>query len=141
MKNLQMDWPAGIKRTKPREYVLITLENAKSPLSVIDIYTKIKENDSSIWLSTIYRTLELFVSKGLVIKTSVMDSDMAIYELNRNVHKHYAICVNCHKIIALDNCPMDQFTPDLEDKNFRVVGHKVELYGYCKNCDTHKSGI
>ena len=89
-------------------------------------------------MSTIYRILELFVSKGLVTKTSFMDSDMAIYALNRHQHKHYAVCLNCHKIIELENCPMDTFVPELDESDFHVVGHKVELYGYCKNCEKKK---
>ncbi|MHB8061313.1 MAG: transcriptional repressor [Ruminiclostridium sp.] len=47
-----------------------------------------------------YRVLELFVKKGVVIKTNVMNNEMAVYELNRFKHKHYAVRMNCHKIIA-----------------------------------------
>lgn len=138
MKGVQTAWPAGIKRTKQRECVLSVLENADSPLNTMDISSRIEKEGSAVWLSTIYRILELFVKKGVVIKTTVMDNDMAVYELNRNQHKHYAVCVNCHKIIAMDNCPMDEFIPKLEDSDFRVLGHKVEMYGYCKECDTTK---
>ncbi|MPN57397.1 hypothetical protein SDC9_205091 [bioreactor metagenome] len=63
---------------------------------------------------------------------------MAIYQLNRNQHKHYAICLSCHKVIEMDNCPMETFTPQLADQDFRVLGHKVEMYGYCKDCDRKK---
>lgn len=138
MNSAENEWPKGVKKTKPRQYVLSVLENADGPLSVQDIYSQIAKNGESVWISTIYRILELFVSKGLVTKTSFMDNDMAIYALNRHQHKHYAVCLNCHKIIELENCPMDAFVPQLNDNNFRVVGHKVELYGYCKNCDKTK---
>ena len=54
-----------------------------------------KEDGNSAWISTVYRILELFVKKGVVIKTNVMNNEMAVYELNRFKHKHYAVCMNC----------------------------------------------
>ncbi|MPN45848.1 hypothetical protein SDC9_193423 [bioreactor metagenome] len=64
-----------------------------------------------------------------------MNQEMAVYEINHPKHKHYAVCINCHKIIKMDNCPMENFTPELEENGFRVVGHNLEIYGYCKDCD------
>jgi len=138
LKEVQTAWPAGMKKTKPRECVLSVLEHADSPISAMDICSRIEKEGSTVWLSTVYRILELLVKNGTVIKNTIMDNDMAVYELNRNHHKHYAICVNCHKIIPMDNCPMEEFVPKLEDTDFRILGHKVEMYGYCKECDTHK---
>jgi Fur family transcriptional regulator, ferric uptake regulator len=138
MKEVQCAWPEGIKKTKQRGYVMSVLEQAASPLSAAAIYAQIEKGGSLVWLSTVYRILELFVNKGMVIKTTVMDNDMAIYELNRNKHQHYAVCVNCHKVVAMANCPMEEFIPRFADNDFRVLGHKVEMYGYCKECDKKK---
>lgn len=133
MKDMQTVWPAGMKKTKSRECVLSVLEHAEKPLSATDIYSQIEKSGSSAWLSTVYRILELFVKKGVVIKTTVMDNEIAVYEFNRYQHKHYAICVSCHKIVTMDNCPMEKFIPKLGD-DFHVMGHKLEIYGYCKEC-------
>ncbi len=89
----------------------------------------------TVWMSTVYRILELFVKKGVIIKTNVMNNEKAVYELNRFKHKHYAICINCRKIIAMDNCPMEKFTPKLEDENFHIMSHNLEIFGYYKDCD------
>lgn len=134
MKNIQSPWPDGLKKTKQRQCVLSVLENAEVPLSAVDIYNKIESSGSSVWLSTIYRILDLFVKKDLVIKNTVLDNEMSVYELNKYQHKHYAICLGCKKVIPMKNCPMDMFVPNLEDKEFKIMGHKIELYGYCKDC-------
>lgn len=128
-------WPAGVKRTKQRESVLDILENAAEPLSAMDIYARLEKDRVPIWLSTVYRVLELFTEKGIVVRTTVPGSDMAYYERNRHGHHHYAVCVDCHKIVAIDNCPMTDFKPRLSDDEFRVLGHRVEMYGYCRACD------
>lgn len=134
MNNLRKNWPAGIKKTRQRENVMAILESAKMPLSATDICSRMEEYDDAVWLSTVYRVLELFVQKGIVIKTSTLNSEMAVYELNRSKHKHYAVCMSCHKMIEMDNCPLEKFVPKLEEENFQVLGHNLEIFGYCKDC-------
>ena len=141
MKATPSAWPAGIKKTKQRKSVYSILERASLPISAPEIYNQVQNEDSSIWLSTVYRILDYFVSEGLVVKTTVMDSSMAFYELNHNKHKHYAVCVNCRKVIELVNCPMEKFVPEIAESDFRILGHKVEMYGYCKDCDRKMSGL
>ena len=134
MKRSQNNWPEGIKRTKNRETVLSVLENSEKPLSALDIFSEIGKTGTTTWLSTVYRILETFVKKGIVIKTNVINNEMAVYELNRFNHRHFAVCMNCHKIIAMNNCPMDKFTVKLEDKDFHIMGHNLEVFGLCGDC-------
>jgi Fur family ferric uptake transcriptional regulator len=134
LKEVYNNWPEGIKHTKQRECVLTVLEKSDSPLSANDICSRMDTSGSAAWLSTVYRVLELFVSRGMVLKTTIAGSDMALYELNRFKHKHYAVCIVCHKIIAMDNCPMENFSPILSDEGFTVMGHNLEIYGYCRDC-------
>lgn len=133
-KGAQSDWPAGIKRTRQREKVLRILKSSGKPLSAADISFQMEKSGDGAWLSTVYRILELYVNKGIVIKTNMVNNEMALYELNRYQHKHYAVCINCHKIITMDNCPMEKFIPKLEDEDFYVTGHNLEIFGFCKDC-------
>ena len=128
------DWPEGIKKTKQRESVLAILENAASPMSAIDIYKSIEKTDKTAWLSTVYRILELFVKENVAVKTTFPDDDMAYYELCRQKHRHYAVCMSCHKRIQIDACPLEKVLPALEGGDFQVTGHNLEVYGVCKNC-------
>lgn len=129
-------WPKGFKKTKQREQVLSILENADVPVTAMDIYARIEKKGSPVWLSTVYRILDLLAEKKLVIKTNLPGSNMAFYELNRHGrgHMHHALCVSCHKIISMENCPLEGFEPKLKERNFHVTGHKMELYGYCDDC-------
>ena len=128
------EWPAGLKKTKPRQQVLSILEEAHRPLSAKAIYAEIEQMDGSAWLSTVYRTLELFVNEGLATKVNVLDSELTLYELNHSDHQHYAVCVECHKIIPMLDCPLERFTPDIQDEGFRPLGHNLEVYGTCGSC-------
>ncbi len=129
------EWPAGVKKTQCRQCVLDVLEKASQPMSAQDICAHIEKGGKSAWLSTVYRTLELFEKRGVVVKLALLGGETALYELNRFEHKHYAVCLSCHKILPMDNCPMERFLPNIEDAGFRVMGHNLEIYGYCNNCD------
>ncbi|MGI5971694.1 MAG: Fur family transcriptional regulator [Oscillospiraceae bacterium] len=131
-------WPEGVKKTKQRACVLKILEGSESPMSAMEICNQAHSEDSPVWLSTVYRILEVFVRENVAIKTMAADGEMALYELNRNKHRHYAVCLGCHKIVEMDNCPMEEFIPRLRENNFRVLGHRVEMYGYCGDCSEKK---
>lgn len=133
-RNVGFVWPEGIKRTKPRERVLRILQQAQGPLTAMEIYAGTQKEGQPVWLSTIYRILELFTQKGLVEKTSLFGQDMASYEFNRKNHQHYAVCMQCHKRIPIQECPIKAFEQDLGAQDFQIVGHKIEVYGYCAGC-------
>jgi Fur family ferric uptake transcriptional regulator len=138
MNETKIKWPVGVKKTRQRQSVLAVLENSPNPLNAEDILSLAKKNEGSIWLSTVYRILDLFVKKGIVTRASVLDNDYAMYEINRYQHRHYAVCMGCRKVIQMDNCPMEKFTPRLDEGDFKVTGHKVEIYGYCKDCNAER---
>ena len=135
MNEISTKWPAGVKRTKQRESLLTALERSEKPLSAPEISYEMKEIGMKASLSTVYRILDFFESKGLVNKINVMNREMLLYELNRNKHKHYAVCLSCHKIIEMDHCPLESFMPELENGDFHVTGHNLEIYGVCKECN------
>lgn len=124
----------GMKSTRHRNAILLLLEQSEDPMTAEELYILLKEKTASINLSTVYRTLDTFASKNLVIK-STMEDGKARYELNQHEHKHHLFCVGCHKVISIEDCPMGELQESLKRKiDFEVTGHKLEIYGYCHNC-------
>ena len=141
MKKNESAWPAGVKKTKQRACVLALLEAAETPLSAAELFLRARQGgDASLSLSTVYRILDHFVEKGLAAKTAVLDGGTALYALDRHQHRHYAVCVSCRRVVALESCPMEALTPELSENGFHVLGHRVELYGYCGDCDIKRAG-
>jgi len=136
IENILDMWPEGIKKTKQREDVFRVLVEAKEPLSAIEIYNRIQQQNGQInyAISTIYRSLAVFEEKGLVEKSTLMGEDTAVYEWQHGKHKHYAICLKCHKLVPLAKCPFEHVKLDTSDEDFTVTSHKLEIYGYCNKC-------
>lgn len=126
----------GIKKTNQRLSLLEILEAAPEPLTASQIHALYQQRDKNAWLSTTYRTLDMFTENGIVNKLILMDSANAQYELNRHEHKHYAICSCCHKRMDLESCPLKEAELDTKKGVFHVTGHRLEVYGYCDDCYT-----
>lgn len=130
-------YPQGLKWTKQRKHVYEVLLAANEPLSAVQIYSRVERSgeENSYALSTIYRILSSFEGKNLVNKTNWMGDGTVVYELNRGGHTHYAVCLECHKRIPLQSCPFAHAHMEENTDDFTITGHKLELYGYCKECE------
>jgi Fur family ferric uptake transcriptional regulator len=125
----------GLKNTKHRVEILRFLQQSDQPNSAEQIFLALQKKDIAINFSTVYRTLELLVSKDLAIKQTVMGSSSALYEYNKMVHSHYLICMNCKRIEVIECCPLGDYERTLEKQtDFIIAGHKLDIYGYCPKC-------
>ena len=124
------------KLTSQRKQILKTLlDNQGQHLSAEDIYEILKQDNPSIGLATVYRTLELFCDLGLIQQLD-FDDERKRYELEGDdTHHHHLICLNCNKIIEFNDQILEEFEQDLQQEhNFKVTEHKMKFYGYCDKC-------
>ncbi|MDC7292151.1 MULTISPECIES: Fur family transcriptional regulator [unclassified Butyrivibrio] len=131
-------WPEGFKKTKQRIDIFKILHASETPLSAAEIYNQLLADTSKeqYAFSTIYRTLLAFEKAGIVTKSVLSTEDNAIYELSLGTHKHYAICLSCHKKFPIQACPMHIISEEVNQTlpDFRITGHQLEVYGYCRDC-------
>ena len=81
----------GLRVTKQRETIVEVLFDVENPISADEIHYELNLRDVDISLSTVYRSLEKFVAKGLVEKRSLLDEDKALYMINKHEHHHHLI--------------------------------------------------
>ena len=122
-------WPAGLKKTKQRALVMGALEKAGKPVSAQELYGILAKNGNPLWFSTIYRALDAFLAHGAVQKTDMRENGIAVYEAGGG-HRHYAVCIGCERTVPLRACPLD----GCNLPGFHVVGHRLQISGYCDNC-------
>ena len=125
-----------IIRTTARVYIIETMLAKDVPMEANEIFEHIlsKVGEESIWLSTVYRNLELFEQKGLVHQVRMPDSDSSFYHLHEQEHKHFAICEICRKEIPLAFCYLDELADSLEEQGFTPKYHRLDIFGLCKEC-------
>ncbi len=126
---------SGLKNTKRRNSILEVLAMTSQPITVDQVFLDLQKDDISINISTVYRILETLVSKGLVLKTNIIGENKSLFELNKMEHKHHFICMGCKQMFAVNGCPFEQYGELIQaEMGFKVTGHKLEIYGYCRNC-------
>jgi len=126
----------GLKNTKQRNLTFNILNQAQNLMTAEDIYFELRKVDASINLSTIYRILDIFIEKGIALKSTFPDNNKCVFELNRLEHKHHLICLCCKKIVTISDCPLIEFERHVEQQtNFNIIQHKLEMYGYCNDCN------
>ncbi len=114
----------GLKVTKQRELVFkIIDENEEVTLKELKEKCQKHMNES-----TLYRIIELFIEKELIIKN--VDNNKVYYTVNKHEHRHYIYCVSCHKKTNIDICPIDE----IEDKGYKLLSHQIKINGICKEC-------
>lgn len=131
---------SGLKCTPARVQVLQLLLAQQEVLSADEVFEKLLQAGAKLNFSTVYRILESFTEKKLTEKVLLPQTrkyGFLVYTLS---HTHHLICLGCHKVVNIDGCPLHGFEEDLAQKtHFQIVGHYLELYGYCEECQ--KKGL
>lgn len=125
----------GLRMTRARRGILSILTSSTVPMTVEDILAALRRRESSVVLSTVYRNVDSLVTQGSVRRIALPDGERALFELARGPHRHYAVCLTCHRVIPLDGCPVEQYANDAGLRlDFQVTSHTLVLYGYCRDC-------
>ncbi|MBC7320458.1 transcriptional repressor [bacterium] len=123
----------GKKCTEQRKLILQTLFELAKPVSADEVYEYLSETNK-VGRTTVYRTLELFERKKLVRRIIFKDGIIR-YESTHLKHHHHLICLSCGEVIPLEHCAIASLDGSvIEDADFLVTEHFLELYGYCKKC-------
>ncbi len=123
----------GIKVTKQRVAVVEILTKANKPLTAEEIYDLL-ENKELMNYSTVYRTLNTLCDKDAVVKTGEPGGKL-YYKLKEHHHSHELECIECHKHIKINTCPVEVFERLVnKETGFVVTEHSLELKGLCAEC-------
>lgn len=123
----------SIKITKPRVAIYEILDQELQGIEADYIYNRCLEENISLNLSTVYRTLDLFEEKNLIEKYDLGEKKYN-YSLIRHGHHHIVECDRCHKVINLD-CPMKQIEDLItKETGFHLTEHHLEMKGICREC-------
>jgi len=133
---------SGLKSTRQRVRILEILLETGQPVTAERIYADMITDESPFSLSTIYRAMDSLAEKGIINKVTFENESRTYYEINREIHHHFLVCLACNKIYTIDSCPLHDYEDQVADTmGFKVVGHKLELYGYCTSCQKKHNQI
>lgn len=118
----------------PRLLIYQELSNASSPLSPLEIYQTFLKKKKKVGLTSIYRSLDLFESLGMVFK--IVNGSSVRYKLcELENHHHHIVCKACGSVVELNFCDISDWSKKVTDSTgYQVVDHQLNFYGFCKSC-------
>ena len=128
---------SGRKVTPQRVAVFEVLCERGGHPTVDQIYQEVRKRFPMISLNTVYKIMETLVQMKIVSPVS-HGQDAAQYETDSAPH-HHAICMICKRITDVFDPTIGRIRPPRAIKiQFQVLGHRVEFFGYCANCQASR---
>ncbi len=122
-----------MKYSKQNQEIMQTLkENVVHP-SADFVYNKLKENNSSVSLATVYRNLNKLAQNGHIKKIEGLN-DKAHFDHNTFAHYHFK-CTKCNKIFDVPASIAPEVINKTEiETGFQIDSHDIVMQGLCKTC-------
>lgn len=125
----------GLKQTSQREAILRLFFDLPDFMTVDEIGKAVQARDRRIGLSTVYRSLKLFVDCGLARELRFWHGKTC-YEKAYGVAPHnYLVCLQCSKVEAFSD-PLVEAVRDKVSlgRRFKPKFNRLEIYGLCAAC-------
>jgi len=119
----------GMKMTDQRRVIARVLSDATDHPDVEEVYRRSTEIDPRISIATVYRTVRLFEEADILERHDFGDG-RARYEESVDDHHDHLIDVQSGKVIEFNSPEIEALQRKIaEAYGFRLVGHRLELYG------------
>ncbi len=118
-----------LRMTGQRRVIARVLSEAKDHPDVEEVHRRAHAADPRISLSTVYRTLRLFETNGILERHDFGAGRGRYEEAARNHHDHL-IDIETGRVIEFSNAQIERLQQRVaEELGFQLVGHTLELYG------------
>jgi Fur family ferric uptake transcriptional regulator len=123
-----------LRLSYPRLLIYQELSNTESPLSPLELFKSLIRRKKRVGLTSIYRSLDLFESLGIVFK--IVDGSNVKYKLcELENHHHHIVCRRCGGVVELDFCGISDWSKKvMESTGYQVTDHQLSFFGFCRAC-------
>jgi len=123
-----------VRMSHPRLFIYQELSASNNPLSPQELYRSLIKKKKRIGLTSIYRSLDLFESLGIVFKI-VTGSNVKYKVCEMDDHHHHIVCKKCGDVVELHFCEISGWSEKVkESTGYEVTDHQLNFYGFCRNC-------
>jgi Fur family ferric uptake transcriptional regulator len=127
----------GVRLTRQRQILLGLIDKTGDHLDAERLYQMAKERDPKINRVTVYRTLKMLKTGGLVDELDLMHygGDQHYYETRLKQEHAHVICLRCGKVEEFFGEPLLRLRKQIESHfGFQVLLARTEVGGYCAHC-------
>ena len=120
----------GMRMTGQQRTIARVLSEAEDHPDVEEVYRRASAQDPRISLSTVYRTVRLFETAGILERHEFGDGRRARYEPAGHGHHDHLINIKTGEVIEFRNEQIERLQETVaRELGFRLIGHRLELFG------------
>ena len=128
-----------LKSTAQRDTITRVFFETQRHISVEELYREVQRLNPRIGYATVYRTMKLLTECGLAAERHFRDGE-ARYESAEKHHHDHLICETCGCIVEFEETRIEALQEAIARRlGFQFTGHKMELYGICRDCRKPRS--
>ena len=125
----------GLRITEQRRVIAKILSESEDHPDVETLHSRAAAVDPKISIATVYRTVRLFEEAGILARHEFGDG-RARYEAASDEHHDHLIDVETGKVVEFVDEELEALQRRIAEKlGFRLVDHRMELYGVSLNRD------
>ena len=126
----------GLRITEQRRVIARVLSESEDHPDVEALHARAAAIDSGISIATVYRTVRLFEEAGILERHDFGDG-RARYEAAAETHHDHLIDVETGNVIEFVDEELEELQKRIAARlGFRLVDHRMELYGVSVSRDT-----
>jgi Fur family ferric uptake transcriptional regulator len=119
----------GMRMTEQRRVIARILEDSDDHPDVEELYRRSSKVDAKISISTVYRTVKLFEDAGIIERHDFRDG-RSRYETVPEEHHDHLIDLKTGTVVEFHSPEIEALQERIaREHGFRLVGHRLELYG------------
>ncbi len=124
----------GGKRSKSRADVIKVFFRAGSHMTVEELTCAVRKRNTTIGFATVYRTVKLLTRLGYAKELDFGDGQKR-YENNLVGHHDHLVCRGCGMVSEFEEPRIETLQEQVAKRHgFRPTAHRLDIYGYCREC-------
>jgi Fur family transcriptional regulator, ferric uptake regulator len=104
--------------------------------SAQQIHAELRSRGGHVGLTTVYRHLQVLSEDGRVDAIRDSSGETLYRKCRSDAHHHHLTCRNCGRSVEVEDRAVERWAKQVAaEAGFTDVGHTVELFGLCRECN------
>ena len=133
--------PGVSRATRQRAAIASLLDDLDSFLSAQEIHAMLRQSDSKVGLTTVYRNLQAMAERGELDALRRGDGEVIYRKCGTGDHHHHLVCRRCGFSVEIENEEVEVWTRRAARRHrFSEITHDLEIFGLCERCSQEIRG-
>lgn len=126
---------AGRRLTGTRRAVAEMIAAQPGHFTADELLAASRKRRPAVGRATVFRTLDLLGSLGLVERVDLPDGTHAYLACQPAGHHHHIVCEQCGRSAEIGDLGLSPILAQVErETGYTLQSHRLELYGLCDAC-------